>query len=325
VKNIIYVCPFVPAEWIAAHSMRPSRLLLASAPRASSAGVPSGFCPFARAFVSRALAESEAAGIVVTTVCDQMRRAAEVIARDSDAPVFLMNVPSTWETATAQKIYLAELERLGGFLVRLGGNAPDRQVLAEVMMEYDTRRAAVREARGRLSPRDYSERIARFHAEGLDSPFPQGAVSPKRGIPLALLGGPLFVDHFSIFDLIEAAGGTVVLDATETGERTLPAPFDRRRVHDYPLMELAEAYFGSIPDVFRRPNSELYRYLKKEIAVRAVRGIILRRYVWCDGWHAEVHRLREWAGVPVLDLDIGDDDSEERTSSRIEAFLAMLK
>jgi hypothetical protein len=60
---------------------------------------------------------------------------------------------------------------------------------------------------------------------------------------------------------------------------------------------------------------------------RAVRGLIIWRYVWCDIWHAEVHRLKHWSPVPVLDLDAsdGDEGSLSRTAGRLEAFLEMLK
>jgi benzoyl-CoA reductase/2-hydroxyglutaryl-CoA dehydratase subunit BcrC/BadD/HgdB len=122
---------------------------------------------------------------------------------------------------------------------------------------------------------------------------------------------------------VEKYGGQVVLDASTTGERTEPGLFDRRRLQDDPLMELCQAYFGSIPDAFRRPNSELYKWLKHHIADRKVRGIIFLRYLWCDTWHAEVKRLKEWTPLPVLDLEHGDEErsNRQRTTLRIQAFL----
>jgi len=324
-KTVVYVSPFVPAEWIAAHGLRPCRTLVEQTEE-SSKGVPaSGVCPYAREFISYALSQTNAAAIVTTTECDQMRRAGELIARDSGLPVFVMNVPTTWQTTTAQKLYIAELERLGRFMVRLGGKSPSVDELAKVMLEYDALRARIRAACGYVSARQCSEAIASFNRTGTVAFPPAGSVFMPRGIPLALVGGPLLANHFQVFDFVEEAGGSVVLDATETGERTMPVPFDRRRLQDDPFMELVDAYFGAIPDAFRRPNSELYRWLKKEIAERGVRGIVLRRYLWCDTWHAEVQRMKEWAEIPLLDLDIGDDDSDSRTASRIQSFVTMLK
>ncbi len=61
-----------------------------------------------------------------------------------------------------------------------------------------------------------------------------------------------------------------------------------------------------------------------------MRGILHRRYVWCDTWHVEFQRLREWAPVPVVELDVGGeedgrDEGRRRMAGRIQAFLETLK
>jgi len=333
--TIVYSCPFVPAEWIAAHGVRPMRILPHAIGGAQPVGAAIGVCPYARAFVNEVCSASggdrlatglTADAVVVTTTCDQMRRTAERIAAAGCLPVFLMHVPTTWQTVTAQKIYISELKRLGRFLVRLGGQAPAKGKLADVMREQDSARAALRAARGHLSARQFSEALADFHRTGrtdCQSVLPQTGCQP---VPLALVGGPLLPQHFDIFDRIEAAGGQVVLDATESGERTLPAPFDRRALNDDPFLTLADAYFGSIPDAFRRPNTMLYTWLKRELAAHGVRGIIFRHYVWCDTWRAEAQRMKEWAGLPLLLIEAGDEETiNGHAASRIQSFLEMLK
>ncbi len=127
-------------------------------------------------------------------------------------------------------------------------------------------------------------------------------------------------------DWIEQAGGRIVLDATEWGERALPRAFAAERTRCDPLSEWADAYFGAIPDVFRRPNHMLYDYLGREMSARHVRGLIVRRYPGCDLWHAEVAPLKAWSRAPVLDLEAADSEagSAERSRGRIEAFLEML-
>jgi benzoyl-CoA reductase/2-hydroxyglutaryl-CoA dehydratase subunit BcrC/BadD/HgdB len=126
--------------------------------------------------------------------------------------------------------------------------------------------------------------------------------------------------------MVEQSGGQIVFDATETGERTLPAAFDRRTIHEDPLAALTDAYFGSIPDPFRRPNNEFYKWLGLKIQERGVRGIILHRYLWCDIWHAEAQRIKEWLGLPFLQLDVTDAGFETaRTLSRLQAFLEVLR
>ena len=133
--------------------------------------------------------------------------------------------------------------------------------------------------------------------------------------------------ELDLFDMIEQAGGRVVLDATETGERGMCRAFDRQRLAEDPLAELADAYFAGIPDASRRPNDELYTWLERELAGRGVRGIIFHRYVWCDMWHGELGRLKDWSDLPVLDIDsAGDSEIEKpRIQNRIRAFLEMLQ
>ena len=322
--KIIYSCPFVPAEWIKAYGISPSRIMPRSMQAQPMVEIAPGMCPYVHAFINAAISHREAAGIVVTTLCDQMRRASEIIERNCGLPVFLMNVPSTWQTPNAQKLYISELERLGRFMTGLGGVSPTPDQLTEVMCEYDEMRDAVRGACGHLLARKYSELMADFHENGIVDTTTKSEKIPN-GVPLALVGGPLLRDHFAVFDFAEQAGGDFVLDATETGERTMPAPFDRRRLKDDPLMALADAYFGNIPDASRRPNSELYKWLGHEIKTRGIRGIVFRRYVWCDMWHAEAQRMKEWAGLPFLDLDVSDDVNElSRMSTRLQAFMEML-
>jgi benzoyl-CoA reductase/2-hydroxyglutaryl-CoA dehydratase subunit BcrC/BadD/HgdB len=325
-KTVHYSCPFVPAEWIAAHGLRPRRLMPCSAKDASAVDVTFGVCTYVRAFIHEAASDTKTSAIVLTTVCDQMRRAPEQISRLRDLPTFLMNVPSTWQTPAAERLYRDELERLGRFLVRLGGETPSNERLTEVMLDYDARRSLMVAARGGMTPRAFSEGIAAFHRDGAFSSNDDVAKPEPRGVPLALIGGPMLQEDFAIFDFVQQARGRIVLDATETGERTLPAPFDRQQLRNDPLNALVRAYFGTIPDVSRRPNSGLYERIRREIDQRGVRGVIYRRHVWCDLWHAELHRMREQVGVPVLDIDGGHDDerTQRRWAGRVQAFLEML-
>jgi benzoyl-CoA reductase/2-hydroxyglutaryl-CoA dehydratase subunit BcrC/BadD/HgdB len=328
-KAIVYSCPYVPAEWIAAHGLRPSRIMPGTVGATGPLAIVEGLCPYVHSFINEVITEKAACGVIVTTLCDQMRRAFDVLTRRCDLPAFLMNVPHTWQTLAAQKMYVDELRRLGRFLIRLGGKPPSEQTLAEVMFAYDSARKSILEARSNQSARQYAETIAAFNRDG-PSNMPNKKLSTQplnAGIPLAIIGGPMVKQDFEIFDIVEQSGGGIVLDATETGERGMCATFDRRGLRDNPLIELARAYFGSIPDASRRPNSELYHWLKQKLADRAVRGIIFRRYLWCDTWHAELSRLKDWTKLPVLDIDVGGDSRTQhiRTPNRIRAFLEMFQ
>jgi len=328
-KTIVYTCPYVPAEWIAAHGLRAGRLLLDHVDSASMFIRTEGVCPFVRSFISDAMRNKDARGVIVTTVCDQMRRAYDILERKCELPAFLMNVPSTWQSVESQKLYIDELKRLGRFLSWLGGKSPSNDALAKKMLEYESARKSILAAREYLSARKYAEAIAAFGRDGPDQTINRAAgTGPQtNGVPLAIVGGPLMRQDFALLDIIEQSGGRIVLNATETGERGMCTPFDRRRIHEDPLMELADAYFVGIQDASRRPNSELYKWLQRELASRDVQGIIFHRYLWCDIWHAELRRLKDWTDLPVLDIDTaGDNETDEyRTANRIRAFLEMLQ
>ncbi len=258
-----------------------------------------------------------------------MRRAFDILVRRCDVPAFLMNVPNTWQSLSVQKLYIDELKRLGRFLIGLGGESPSTETLAKIMLEYDTARTSILAAGGYLPARQYAETIAAFGRDG-PSEMPNNNTGEEpliESVPLAIVGGPLMRLDFDIFDITEQAGGRIVLNAAETGERGMCAPFDRRRLRDEPLMELANAYFGGIQDASRRPNSGLYKWLKQKLIERKVRGIIFHRYLWCDMWHAELTRLKDWTGLPVLDIDTtgNNETPTHRTTSRICAFLETLQ
>lgn len=325
-KTVIYTCPYVPAEWIAAYGLRPSRLLLDGSDSASGPARIEGTCPFVRSFIGEVTGHVKAGGVVVTTVCDQMRRSFDILAAGCGRPVFLMNVPSTWQSRAAQKLYIDELERLGRFLTVIGGTSPSDDALAEKMAEYDSARKSIMKLRPHLSARRYAETIAAFGRDG-PGELPVDNEPPVDGVPLAIVGGPLMKKDFDVFDIVEESGGRIVLDATETGERGMCAPFDSRGLGEDPPAELARAYFGGIQDASRRPNSGLYEWLKYEVAGRGVNGIIFHRNIWCDMWHAEVRRVKDCIGLPVLDLDsAGDKQADrQRMTTRIRAFMEMLQ
>jgi hypothetical protein len=169
-----------------------------------------------------------------------------------------------------------------------------------------------------------------------------------------------------LLDAIERAGGRVVLNATEAGERSLwpvcpPGQADasgtpaqtagaERSVYaaetsiDQPGQDspapvsspescslkaalpalLARRFVAQCVDVFQRPNTRLYDWLRERLTARQVRGIVLWHYVGCDLWRAEAQPMREAFGLPVLLLD-ADEAAPNRNAGRLEAFLESLR
>ncbi len=315
-RAIAYASPFIPPEWIAAHGWTPSRRRPQAAPETE------GACRFAAGFA--ALAGTDIRAKVFAATCDPMRRAVEIGA-DESVLRFLFHVPATWQTAAAHGLYRAELKRLGVFLERLGGKAPTSADLSAQMGRFEAAREHLLGRRESLSSRAHADAVARFHATGGLAAEVREERRARRGIPLMLLGSPLREDDLHLLDLLDEAGGWVAIDATESGEREWPRRFDHRRMGEEAFDELADAYFGSIPAIFRRPNNRFFEWLAEARNRMPVRGIIFMAHPWCDLWRAELPRIREACPLPVLSLSLaGEGPADAAWTTRIQAFLEML-
>jgi hypothetical protein len=288
--------------------------------------VPEGVCAFAQSALN--LAESHpGAALVFTTACDQMRRAADAATAQPAARIFLFNLPATWQSPAARKRYHAECARLGQFLISLETPNPIGEPLLTVMLDQETRRAALRQFIQQHPARPAAEALASFFDTGVvPSSVPTEAGLERPGIPLALIGGPLLPSQWALFDDIESAGGRVVLNATEPGERCLPPPCPIPSPGQPPLRTLADHYFDHAVDAFHRPNARLYDWLGPRLQQRQVRGLVLWVHVGCDLWRAEAASLKDAFHLPVLVLDAHVERSGGlRDTNRLAAFLESLQ
>lgn len=323
-KRVGFICPFVPGEWIAAHGLQPVRFMPETLDSSPGSRPAAGVCPFAQSLLASLEIRQDLDLIVMTSVCDQMRRTAESLALCQKVPVFFMHVPAAWKHPIAKETYLSELLRLGNTLVRLGGTAPTPQELWTVMRHTAEVRGQICSRREELSPRHFTETLIHFHENGQIPPGQPQDHPSRLGVPVALLGSHQTRSFLPLFDLIQHSGGYVALDATPSGERGLPGNFGNDDLD--PLCSLANAYYETIPDAFKRPNDLLYSWLNKINPPRGVRGILLLHPTWCDLWAAEAVSIRNRTGLPVLSLDPGlDGNLDPRHTTRIEAFLEMLQ
>lgn len=322
--EVFVTSPWVPAEIIRAHGHRPRGVWPATPNRAPA--VPEGVCAFAQSLLSLAESHPDAA-LVFTTACDQMRRAADAALAQSRARIFLFNLPATWQSPAARKLYHAECARLGRFLAALGGVPPQAEDLRSVMLDHENRRAALRQFIARHPARRAAESLVAFFSEGhVPTAPPTDAIPVSLGIPVALIGGPLLPSQWSLFDDVESAGGRVILNATEPGERCLPPPCPIPPPEQPPLLALADHYFDHAIDAFHRPNTRLYHWLGPRLRERHVRGLVLWVHVGCDLWRAEAASLRDAFQLPLLILDPHlENTGGLRDTNRLAAFIESLQ
>jgi benzoyl-CoA reductase/2-hydroxyglutaryl-CoA dehydratase subunit BcrC/BadD/HgdB len=325
-KRILYNSPFIPMEWILAHGMFPSRITPEN-PDTAILSIPiEGVCPYARAFAGEVLSrKKDVAGAVFATTCDQMRRIFEYVDSENALPVFLMNIPKTWNTPASSLMFKQEMERLGRFLIGLGGNFPNKESLKAIILEYERKRKILCDPALYKKSSERAKAFLHFYETG-ETPETQNfnsTFAPHKH--LALAGSPLTKKHMFIFDLAEQYGGTIILDATSFGERGLPSEADHNLLEADPAETLFQMYFPAIPDAFQRPNDPLYHWFSKKIAERTIRGIVFATYPWCDTWIAQLPQLREYFSLPVLSIDLADTPNMvSRISTRIQSFLEML-
>ena len=333
--QVLFHSPFIPPEWIAAHGLRPWRVAGDEGPSDAVAPPTSvlGRCCWMRSVVASAQAMAADVCLILTTGCDQSRRSADLPELADGPPVFVFNLPATWERSSAFRLYQSEMRRLGRFLESQGGRAPTGPHLGAVARRFDRARLDLRAARPFCSARAFAEALLRLGRWAGDDPAPSAPVpaaaaqnpSPV-GAPIALLGGPLTARQFALYDHIAALGGRVVLDGLEWGERALPRPLDARRLADDPFFEMTEAHFLSIAEVFQRPNSRLYQWFRDHPERAAAQGVVMWCPVWCDLWGGEFERFRQWAGLPALTLKAAEDGPPDaHLTTRLQAFLEMLR
>jgi benzoyl-CoA reductase/2-hydroxyglutaryl-CoA dehydratase subunit BcrC/BadD/HgdB len=196
-------------------------------------------------------------------------------------------------------------------------------LLRREMLKSGATRKRLLEFASVSSPRRFAEAVAQFHWDGAFLPPPPAAL--ENHVSLALVGGPFLASHWKLLDEIEAAGGRVVLNATKTGERSLSPAFEFAADMN-PFDALVHGYCDNIVDVFQRPNTRLYSWLKPRLASRQVRGIVLWHFTGCDLWRAEAESLREAFGLPVLLLEAGSEPGNApRELTRLQAFIETQK
>lgn len=314
--------PWIPPEWIQAHGIESRGIWSENLFFREALPLSAGVCPFAE-LLACCVAKLPESAVIFTTACDQMRRSFDAASFRGHSRIFLFNLPAT-HSQTAKQLFRSELERLSHFLQGIGGCIPTPETLHRKMECASEVRQCLLDASESSTAQSFACAVAQYHRDGtLVMPQP---VKAANTIPLALVGGPMSEQDWSFVDAIEAAGGRVVLNATETGERSLYPAFDLGCSNKNPFDTLVEGCFNHMADVFQRPNDKLYAWLKPRILSRHVRGIVLWHFTGCDLWRAEASTMREAFGLPVLLLEPGaEPGTSPRDITRIQAFLEALQ
>jgi len=320
--RVFYTSPWVPVEWIAAHGMEPRGVWMDIDLKIPHGPSSAGVCAFANSIIEFSRA-NPADAVIFTTHCDQLRRGFDLAVESQPnlQNLFLFNLPATIGTEASRKVLRNEIQRLGQFLLRLGGHAP--RDLETIVPRYNAARQFLLKWISSASSKAGAEAITRF-LDNASVPTKQPSMaSPPGAIPVALVGGPVPQSEWDIFDTIENAGGWVALNGTENGERALEPVGE---FHDIGIDWMIDSYATRCVDIFQRPNRRFYEWLKKESTVRRIKAILLWSHVNCDLWRAEVQSLKEAFHLPVLSVETNETRADAaRARTRIEAFMESLQ
>lgn len=294
-----YCSQHIPPEWIAAHGLRPVRIvpsMVENTPIEESEGL----CDFMRGFFN-SIETNEVDAVLSTTVCDQMRRGFDLFSSERTKPVHLFNQPALWKRSSHLKLFRYELQKLTPFFKKLGGIPPTNEMLKESMLYYE------------------KKRIDELHRRNK-------RVSPeKHSIGIGLIGGPITKNEQKLLNKIMAKGTHILFDSTEYSCENAPIRYDRRALLESAFDHMTQQWFETNHAIYQRPNTKFYRWLQKKIRETNPRALILNRWIWCDFWSGETERIRTFSPVPVLILDSNHNEATERNRTRILAFLESLQ
>ncbi len=225
--------------------------------------------------------------VVVTTECDQMRRAADLWQmRYGKSRIFLWNIPTVTRQSLMQKMYAEELQRWGRWLQN-------------------------------LSPMGTPQLRETFSMQ-------KGVQKDVQKLkPLALVGSPWLKNQEQLYHWFESRGFEIVLDWSENAE----ARTDIGSMQFLDIEAIASHFVEHYFSPFQKPNSAFYESFLSQVKLHQCQGIIVLRTAWCDQWRGVFARMQELSDVPVMEWIMDSNESlneNSRILTRLEAFLEFL-
>lgn len=318
---------YAPEELIYAAGAVPVCLCEGGGFQAAEAGlsvVPSIICPFARGQIGEMTAKTnpyyKAVDLVVAPItCQHLKQVAEVWEHRGDVEVLKLGVPHQRGDGEME-YFIDRLKVLAGRLEKITGKKVTHERLEAAISLYDRMHGLLDEIslmrRDPLSPvktRDFVKlNHASFYAdpafmveelgrikEELKAAMPKGASKRPR---LLLMGPNLAHGDITIVDLVEAAGGDVVVEEFFEGMR-YPRQTGSSAVD--PLRRLAESYLrGRLPPAFMRFSArKRLDFALKLIEDFRVAGVVWYELFCCETYDQEssfFFRELSERGVPML-------------------------
>lgn len=347
---------YVPEELIYASGAVPIGLIHGGDTRPVDAALTATIrflCPFSKAqFGEKVLGEQPYYGmvdlLVAAITCQHLRKSADLWNFYTETPVFRLGIPHEYDSDFGLNYYSDMLRMLRKKLEDLTGNEVRDTKVSEAILLYNRMRTLLKDIsvarKSPQSPLSTLEFIKLNHASCYADPIfmvdvltsvkeelgRSDASRPAKDGPRLLLIGPnIALGDYKVLELVEEAGGNIVIEELCEGVRYY---WDGVEEGDGDVTgALARKYLSRrLPPAFMRRATHKRLDFDMTLAREFnVTGVLWYQLLYCDTYDVEAYyfaqKLAE-QGIPMLILE-SDYDASDRgpLKTRIQAFLETLK
>ena len=345
---------YVPEEIIYASGAIPVCLTDGGNPHPADTALsvmPHIICPFARAQVGeRVLKRNPYYNmldmVVAPITCQHLKKVAELWEYFGDIEIFKLGIPHQYDGDFELEYYADRLRALKDRLQAFTGNEITDNKIGEAIKLYNRMRELLKNIslmrRGLSPPISALDFIKLNHASFYADPFfivdvleslhkelKKSQPTDKSNRPRLLLAGPnLARGDYKILELIEAAGGEVVIEELCEGMRYY---WHRIENDGDPFQSLAKGYLRDrVPCAFMRSSTKKRLDFTLElIANFNVSGVIWYELQCCETYDQESYyfgkKMNE-RNIPMLIVESNYDVSDAGPlRTRIDAFIELVK
>jgi benzoyl-CoA reductase/2-hydroxyglutaryl-CoA dehydratase subunit BcrC/BadD/HgdB len=345
---------YVPEEMIYASGAIPVCLTDGGSPHPADTAlsvVPHIICPFARAQVGERMLKtnpyySMVDMVIAPITCQHLKKVAEVWEYYGDIKVFKLGIPHQYDGDFELEYFTDRLKALKERLETFTGKEITNAKISEAIKHYNRMRELLmnismmrRSLSPPLSALDFIKlNHASFYADPvvmadfldfLHKELKNSIPANKPNRPRLLLAGPnLAHGDYKILELIEAAGGEVVIEELCEGMRYY---WHRIENNGDRFQSLAKGYLRDrIPCAFMRSSTQKrLDFALQLIADFSVSGVIWYELQCCETYDQESYyfgkKMNE-RDMPMLILESNYDISDAGPlRTRIDAFIELVK
>jgi benzoyl-CoA reductase/2-hydroxyglutaryl-CoA dehydratase subunit BcrC/BadD/HgdB len=345
---------YVPEEIVYASGAVPLCLTHGGSPQPADAAlsvVPHVICPFARAQIGERLLKenpyySMIDMLVAPITCQHLKKVAEVWEYDGDLEIFKLGIPHKYDGDFELEYYTDRLRALKDRLQTFTGNEITNEKISRAIELYNRIRELFRKisllrrtSHSPISALDFVKlNHASFYADPdfmvavLDSLYHE--LSDKQqatetNAPRLLLLGPnIGYGDYSVLELVQTAGGEIVIEELCEGIRYY---WHNIEIEGDPYQSLARGYLvDRVPCAFMRDSAKK----RLDFALKLVKDFNISGIIWyellcCETYDAEAYYFAEKMGehdIPmlILESDYGTAATGQ-LKTRIEAFIEIVK